>query len=60
MSGFVLTLRWFKVRNQSSIYGGVFRRYLRLALPLFFILQIYYLVAKTDATWKEGTLAKVK
>ena len=50
LSGFVLTLRWFKVRNQSTIFGGVFRRYIRLAMPLFFIMLLYYAVAKLDLT----------
>jgi tRNA isopentenyl-2-thiomethyl-A-37 hydroxylase MiaE len=29
-------------------------------LPLFFIIQMYYLVAKVDATVYEDTLSKVK
>jgi hypothetical protein len=29
-------------------------------LPLFFIIQIYYLVAKMDITVNEKTLSKVK
>lgn len=60
LSAFVLSLRWFKVRGWTSIYGGIFRRYLRLMLPLFFIIQIYYLVAKTDCTTQEHTLSHIK
>ena len=60
LSGFVLTLRWFKTRKQQSIYGAVFRRYFRLMLPLLAIIMIYYLVAKLDATKDPGTLKKVK
>lgn len=60
LSGFVLTLRWFKTRQHRSIYGAVFRRYFRLMLPLLAIIVLIYLVAKTDCTSQPGTLKKVK
>ena len=50
LSGFVLSLRWYKTRAHRSIYGGIFRRYFRLMFPLLFIICLYYLVAKMDMT----------
>jgi len=60
LSGFVLPLRWFLKRQYSSIFGGIFRRYLRLMLPMFVCLSFYYLAAKLDWTTKKGTLSRVK
>jgi peptidoglycan/LPS O-acetylase OafA/YrhL len=60
ISGFVLPLSWFKSRRHSSIWGGVFRRYLRLMLPVLGILPLYYIVAQMDITTHDKTLKKVK
>lgn len=46
LSGFVLPVRFFATRRPACIYGGTFRRYLRLMLPLFVIISIYYLIVK--------------
>ena len=48
LSGFVLTIRWFKTRAHKSIYGATFRRYIRLMLPLLAINILYYFVAHMD------------
>ena len=48
ISGFVLPLSWFKIRNDSSIYGGTFRRYFRLMIPCWVIISIYYFVCKLN------------
>ena len=50
LSGFVLSIRWFKTRNHRSIYGAVFRRYWRLMLPVLAIHVIYYFVAHIDVS----------
>jgi len=47
-------------RRYSSIYGGVYRRYLRLMLPMLIVLSFYYLAAKLDMTTRPGTFSKVK
>jgi peptidoglycan/LPS O-acetylase OafA/YrhL len=60
LSGFVLPLQWFLKRRYSSIYGGVYRRYLRLMLPMLLALSFYYLAAKLDWTTRPGTLSRVK
>jgi peptidoglycan/LPS O-acetylase OafA/YrhL len=60
LSGFVLSLRWYKTRNHKSIYGGVFRRYFRLMLPLLTIYYLYYFVAHIGWTTDEKSLAKIK
>lgn len=60
LSGFVLPLGWFGGRRYSSIYGGIFRRYMRLMLPMLLCLSFYYLVAKMDMTTKRSTFSKVK
>mgnify|MGYP000710342054 FL=1 len=60
LSGFVLPLQWFFRRRYSSIYGGVFRRYLRLMLPMLIVLSLYYVVAKMDCTTRNETLSSVK
>jgi len=60
LSGFVLPLSWFKSRSYSSIYGGLFRRYLRLMLPMLLCLSFYYIAAKMDFTTRKGTFGKVK
>lgn len=60
LSGFVLPLSWFKSRSYTSIYGGIFRRYMRLAIPMMLTLSIYYIIAKLDLTSNRTTLAKVK
>jgi peptidoglycan/LPS O-acetylase OafA/YrhL len=60
LSGFVLPLGWFQRRTYSSITGGIFRRYLRLMLPMLLVLSFYYIVAKLDWTTRKDTLNKVK
>ena len=47
LSGFVLPLRFFKKQQASSIFGGTYRRYLRLMLPLAVAASLYYFVAKS-------------
>jgi peptidoglycan/LPS O-acetylase OafA/YrhL len=48
LSGFVLTLRFFKIRKHTCITGGTFRRYLRLMIPVWVTLSLYYFVLKMD------------
>lgn len=60
LSGFVLPLSWLKSRSYTSIYGGLFRRYLRLMLPMLLNLSIYYFVAKLDFTTRKRTFQRVK
>ena len=43
LSGFVLSLRFFKIRKHTCISGGSFRRYARLMIPVWVILTFYYL-----------------
>jgi peptidoglycan/LPS O-acetylase OafA/YrhL len=50
LSGFVLPLRWFKTKKDTCIYGGSFRRYFRLMVPLSVCLSLYYLVVMTGST----------
>ena len=52
LSGFVLPLGWFASGGKavSAITGGIFRRYLRLMLPMLLCLSFYYIVAKMDCT----------
>ena len=47
-------------RRYSSIYGGIYRRYLRLMLPMLISLSFYYLAAKLDMTTRPGTFSRVK
>lgn len=60
LSGFVLPISWFKSRKTNSISGAAYRRYLRLMLPMFVVLSIYYLIAKLDAPQKMKTFSKIK
>lgn len=60
LSGFVLPINWFKSRGYASIYGGVYRRYLRLMLPMLICLSFYYSAAKLDWTTRPGTFSRVK
>jgi peptidoglycan/LPS O-acetylase OafA/YrhL len=46
LSGFVLTLRFFKIRKASCVTGGTFRRYLRLMIPVWVILSLYYIAVR--------------
>ena len=48
LSGFVLTLRFFKIRKHTCITGGTFRRYLRLMIPVWLTLSLYYFVLKME------------
>jgi peptidoglycan/LPS O-acetylase OafA/YrhL len=53
LSGFVLTLRFFKIKKHSCVTGGTFRRYLRLMIPLWVILSLYYFCLKMEFFAKE-------
>lgn len=46
LSGFVLTLRFFKIKKHTCITGGTFRRYLRLMIPLWVTMSLYYFCLK--------------
>ena len=48
LSGFVLTLRFFKIRKHTCVTGGTFRRYLRLMIPLWVTLSIFYFCLKME------------
>lgn len=48
LSGFVLTLRFFKIRKHTCITGGTFRRYLRLMMPVWIIMSLYYFVFRME------------
>ena len=50
LSGFVLPLRYFATIKDSCIYGGTFRRYLRLMIPAAVAISIYYWVVKMGFT----------
>ena len=50
LSGFVLPLRWFRTGRASCIFGGTFRRYFRLMIPLWVSISIYYFIAKMGFT----------
>ena len=54
LSGFVLTLRFFKIKKHTCITGGTFRRYLRLMIPVWVILSLYYLVLRMQFPNKEN------
>ena len=60
LSGFVLPLRFFKKRNESSVWGGTYRRYIRLMIPLAINASLYYLVAKTGLASETSNLNKIK
>jgi len=49
LSGFVLPMRFFKTGKATCITGGTFRRYLRLMVPCFMIISLYYLLSKMGA-----------
>jgi peptidoglycan/LPS O-acetylase OafA/YrhL len=51
LSGFVLPLRFFKTQRTSCLWGAVFRRYFRLAIPLAVNLSLYYLVIKVKGNY---------
>jgi peptidoglycan/LPS O-acetylase OafA/YrhL len=46
LSGFVLTLRFFKIRKATCVTGGTFRRYVRLMIPVWFIVSFYYMAIR--------------
>lgn len=46
LSGFVLTLRFFKIRKATCVTGGTFRRYVRLMIPVWFVLSFYYMAIR--------------
>lgn len=50
ISGFVLPLRFFQTRKETCIYGGTFRRYLRLMIPVLVTLSLYYTVVHFGIT----------
>lgn len=52
LSGFVLPMSYFKTKKPSSLYGGAFRRYPRLMIPVLVTISIYYVVVKSGVTYK--------
>ena len=46
LSGFVLPLSYFKTGKNSSLWGGTFRRYPRLMIPVLYTITFYYSVTK--------------
>ena len=42
LSGFVLPLKFFQTKRAQCIWGGIFRRYPRLMVPLLVVLSIIY------------------
>jgi peptidoglycan/LPS O-acetylase OafA/YrhL len=48
LSGFVLTLRFFKIRKHTCVTGGTFRRYLRLMIPVWVVLSFSYMAIRFD------------
>ena len=48
LSGFVLTLRFFKIKKHTCVTGGTFRRYLRLMIPLWITLSLFYFCLKLE------------
>ena len=46
LSGFVLTLRFYKTRKTTCVSGGTFRRYMRLMIPLWINLSLYFIAFK--------------
>ena len=53
LSGFVLPLSYFKSKRTSALWGGAFRRYPRLMLPVLITLTIYYTIVKFGLTSKK-------
>lgn len=53
LSGFVLTLRFFKIRKHTCVTGGTFRRYLRLMIPMWVTLSLFYFCLKMEFFNKE-------
>jgi peptidoglycan/LPS O-acetylase OafA/YrhL len=49
LSGFVLPMNFFKTGRQSAILGGTFRRYLRLMIPVLFVITLVYFFQRLDA-----------
>ena len=58
LSGFVLTLRFFKIRKHTCVTGGTFRRYLRLMIPLWVTLSLFYFCLKMEFFNKEDLIEK--
>lgn len=58
LSGFMLPLNFFKTGKHAG-FVSIFRRYLRLMLPVLMILSIYLLLARLDC-FSSGTLSNLK
>ena len=52
----MLTLRFFKIKKHTCVTGGTFRRYLRLMIPLWVILSLYYFCLKMEFFNKDDLL----
>jgi peptidoglycan/LPS O-acetylase OafA/YrhL len=48
LSGYVLTYVFFKTKNQDILISGAVRRYIRLLVPVVFLLVIVYLGFSSD------------
>lgn len=61
ISGFVLSLNFFKTRQHTCVTGGTFRRYIRLMIPVWVICSFSYFTIKMQL-WKpqNGKLSEKK
>ena len=48
LSGFVLTIGYFKKRDVKAIIGGTVKRYARLLIPVLAIFPLYLICAIFD------------
>lgn len=48
LSGFVLTLSFFRRSNPDSLIKGMFKRYVRLLIPIMGICPLYLLQSKLN------------
>jgi peptidoglycan/LPS O-acetylase OafA/YrhL len=48
LSGFVLTVGYFKTRDVKIIIGGTFKRYVRLLIPVMAIFPFYVAIKTLD------------
>lgn len=49
LSGYVLSLNYFKTENLEVIYSGASKRYFRLVIPVFFSLVLAYILLRINA-----------
>lgn len=50
LSGFVVPLKFLISGKAVDIWSGIFRRYLRMFIPVAVIFSFYYLVARLNWT----------